>query len=272
MQSAIPEAFGGYGDQPLGDHQRAGAARSSAGAICRSRCTSWRRGWSSTRSSSSAPTRRSRTCCRAFTGAQFVAGTAAVMEPRFNFDVRRADHDGGAQQRRLRAERHASATCRSPPRRSTSSSTRAARRGSTALLVPRDTPGFTVGEREKNMGLKALATYEVQLEDCTCRRGPAGRRFHAAVQPLARRAGGARRRRRARRFRVRARLRQGAQGLRRRHRAEAGDRVHARRDGDRDRRDAPAHLGGGVEDRPRRGRHARGLPRHATTPPTWCSR
>ena len=33
---------------------------------------------------------------------------------------------------------------------------------------------------------------------------------------------------------------------------EAGDRLHARRDGDRDRRDAPAGVGSRVETRPRR--------------------
>jgi alkylation response protein AidB-like acyl-CoA dehydrogenase len=38
--------------------------------------------------------------------------------------------------------------------------------GLAAYLVPRDTAGFSVGEREQNMGLKGLATYEIQLIDC----------------------------------------------------------------------------------------------------------
>ena len=35
-----------------------------------------------------------------------------------------------------------------------------------AFLVEAGTSGLTVGPREKNMGLGALATYEVFLEDC----------------------------------------------------------------------------------------------------------
>jgi len=34
------------------------------------------------------------------------------------------------------------------------------------FIVPKDTPGLEVGEREQNMGIKALATYELALEDC----------------------------------------------------------------------------------------------------------
>jgi len=43
----------------------------------------------------------------------------------------------------------------------------AAENGSTqGFLVPRGTPGLAIGEREKNMGIKALATYELALNDC----------------------------------------------------------------------------------------------------------
>lgn len=34
------------------------------------------------------------------------------------------------------------------------------------FIVPQGTPGLEIGEREKNMGLKALATYELVLNDC----------------------------------------------------------------------------------------------------------
>jgi acyl-CoA dehydrogenase len=34
------------------------------------------------------------------------------------------------------------------------------------FLVARDTPGLSVGEREKNMGLKALETFAVELKGC----------------------------------------------------------------------------------------------------------
>jgi len=43
-----------------------------------------------------------------------------------------------------------------------------------AFLVERGTPGLEIGEREKNMGIKALATYEVNLDGC---RVPAGNRL-----------------------------------------------------------------------------------------------
>src|SRR5215471_16729134 len=35
-----------------------------------------------------------------------------------------------------------------------------------AFLVPRNAPGLKLGEREKNMGLRGLATYELTLENC----------------------------------------------------------------------------------------------------------
>ena len=35
-----------------------------------------------------------------------------------------------------------------------------------ALIVPRDTPGLTVGAREQNMGLKALETTGLGLDVC----------------------------------------------------------------------------------------------------------
>ncbi len=36
-----------------------------------------------------------------------------------------------------------------------------------AFIVNRNTPGLEIGEREKNMGLKALPTYKVALNNCT---------------------------------------------------------------------------------------------------------
>ena len=68
----------------------------------------------------------------------------------------------------------------------------------------------------------------------------------------------------ARRLRVRARLREDAHGLRRGDRPAPGHRLHAGRDGDRDRGGAPAGLGGGLDCSTRAGtRRAR---------PTWPRR
>ena len=38
--------------------------------------------------------------------------------------------------------------------------------GVDGFIVPRTAAGVTISEREKNMGLKALATYELTLKDC----------------------------------------------------------------------------------------------------------
>jgi alkylation response protein AidB-like acyl-CoA dehydrogenase len=43
----------------------------------------------------------------------------------------------------------------------------AAENGTTqGILVDKGTPGLEIGEREKNMGIKALATYPIQLDSC----------------------------------------------------------------------------------------------------------
>jgi alkylation response protein AidB-like acyl-CoA dehydrogenase len=53
--------------------------------------------------------------------------------------------------------------------------------GLSAFCVPRGTPGLTVSEREKNMGLKALATYELTLDNC---RVPASAQLSGNLSPL----------------------------------------------------------------------------------------
>ena len=116
--------------------------------------------------------------------------------------------------------------------------------------MPRGTPGLSVGEREKNMGLKALATYElaarglrvpgarlgVQRRDFT----PLLNRSRVALASLA--VGVARAAFEYARDYAKERQAFGVAIA-----PEAGDRLHARRDGDRDRRHAPADLGSGVE-------------------------
>lgn len=54
-----------------------------------------------------------------------------------------------------------------------------------AFLVPAGTPGLQIGEREKNLGLRALATYEITLSDC---RLPADARLGGNAAALLRRA------------------------------------------------------------------------------------
>ena len=105
-----------------------------------------------------------------FCGAEFAPATAAVMEPRFDFDVsapvttlRREGDDyvlsgtkcyvplGGQSEIFLVLASLANGDGTDRP---------------TAVIVRRDTPGLQVGAREKNMGLKALETTGVTLDAC----------------------------------------------------------------------------------------------------------
>jgi acyl-CoA dehydrogenase len=105
-----------------------------------------------------------------FAADKFVPATAAVMEPRFDFDLTQL----GATVRRegsglvlngrkcfvpLAAESDAIlAYAASDPN--------GGFKGVDGFIVPRNTPGVTILEREKNMGFKALATYEVEFKEC----------------------------------------------------------------------------------------------------------
>jgi acyl-CoA dehydrogenase len=107
---------------------------------------------------------------KAFTGADPVAATAAVMEPRFDFDLTAmqvtAKKDGngfilngakcnvplGAESETILVYAATDAS--------------AGMKGVDAFLIPRATAGLAISEREKNMGLKGLATYELTLKDC----------------------------------------------------------------------------------------------------------
>jgi len=98
-----------------------------------------------------------------FAGSEFTVGTAAFVEPRWDFDpttlTTRAERRGGdwvltgtkclvplaAQAEALLV--YASAADRLA-----------------AFVVERGTPGLAIGEREKNMGIKALDTYPVVLD------------------------------------------------------------------------------------------------------------
>jgi acyl-CoA dehydrogenase len=115
---------------------------------------------------------------RRFGAQRFVAATAAVMEPQFDFDptmlqttVRR---DGSGRLvlngRKcfvpLAAESGAILVY-------AASDPAAGFKGVDAFAVAPNTPGVAVLEREKNMGFKPLATYEVELKDCVL--GPEAR-------------------------------------------------------------------------------------------------
>jgi acyl-CoA dehydrogenase len=105
-----------------------------------------------------------------FTAADFVPATAAVMEPRFDFDLSAlqvsARRDGGGFVLN-------GAKCYVPIAAESDSmlvyaATDVSRgfAGVDGFIVARGAAGVKISEREKNMGLKPLATYELTLENC----------------------------------------------------------------------------------------------------------
>lgn len=116
----------------------------------------------------------------AYAGNDFVAGTAALMEPDFRFDVNELATKASTQNGDYVLNGH---KCYVPLAADARHILVYAREdgASSAFVVPRDTPGLTLVEREKNMGIKALATYELTLEQC---RVPAAMRLSGDFKPL----------------------------------------------------------------------------------------
>jgi acyl-CoA dehydrogenase len=118
-----------------------------------------------------------------FAGTQFAAGTAAFAEPRWDFDPTaletRAERQGGDWV--LNGEK-----CLVPLARQAEVMLvyATASDGLGAFLVEPGTAGVEIGEREMNMGIRALDTYPVTLKDVHV---PAGARLGGVgsdVQPL----------------------------------------------------------------------------------------
>jgi len=118
-----------------------------------------------------------------FTGPAFTAATAAFIEPRWDFDATalatRATRQGGDWV--ITGEK-----CLVPLAREAEAILvyASAPDGLAAFIVEAKTSGLTIGEREKNMGIKALDTYPLGLKDV---RVPASSRLGADgtnVQPL----------------------------------------------------------------------------------------
>ncbi len=104
---------------------------------------------------------------RRFAGREFVPATAALMEPRWDFDpmamstVARRDGagfvlDGSKCLVPLAAESETLLVWAAAENHDRVE----------GFLLPRTSAGLSVGERERNMGLKGLATYEVALDGC----------------------------------------------------------------------------------------------------------
>jgi acyl-CoA dehydrogenase len=100
-----------------------------------------------------------------FCGEKYKAATAALIEPRFDFDPSSlstaARLDGNEYI--LNGEKcYVPLAAEADPLL-----VYAAENGaSQGFVVDKGTKGLEIGEREKNMGIKALATYEITLRDC----------------------------------------------------------------------------------------------------------
>jgi acyl-CoA dehydrogenase len=101
-----------------------------------------------------------------FANDQFQNGTAALMEPRFDFDPTALDtsvrRDGGSYILN-------GGKCYVPLAAESENLVIYARNEAGAVdafIVPSNMAGLTISDREKNMGIKALATYEIALQDC----------------------------------------------------------------------------------------------------------
>jgi alkylation response protein AidB-like acyl-CoA dehydrogenase len=116
----------------------------------------------------------------AYTGDKFAAGSAAVLEPRFNFDLSELATTATEEKGQFVLN---GSKCQVPLAADAQHMLVYARdgKGVSAFIVPRGTPGANVAEREQNMGLKALATYEVQFDKCTV---PASAKLAGDLTPI----------------------------------------------------------------------------------------
>ncbi|MBF6570452.1 MAG: acyl-CoA dehydrogenase family protein [Candidatus Binataceae bacterium] len=100
-----------------------------------------------------------------FAGSGFIAASAALTEPRFDFDLASLSTRAVAKHGEWLLD---GVKCFVPLAREAEFILVYAGAGSevAAFIVPRETPGLEISEREKNMGLKGLATHEITLTAC----------------------------------------------------------------------------------------------------------
>src|SRR5436305_807274 len=162
VQSAIPEAFGGYGDARSAVTSALLLEELAYGDLALTLHLLAPRLLTIPLLVAGTEEQRRRWLPR-FAGAAFTVGTAAFVEPRWDFDATalatRAERQRGDYV--LTGEK-----CLVPlaARAEVILVYAAAPEGLAAFIVERGTPGLTVREREKNMGIKALDTFPVTLE------------------------------------------------------------------------------------------------------------
>ncbi len=105
-----------------------------------------------------------------FAAPKFVPATAALLEPRFDFDTTMLAasicRDGAGLLLNGRKCFVPLAADSESLLVYASSDANAGYQGVEGFIVPRNAPGLTISEREKNMGFKALATYGLEFKDC----------------------------------------------------------------------------------------------------------
>jgi alkylation response protein AidB-like acyl-CoA dehydrogenase len=178
VQSTLPEAFGGSGESPsaitgaLVCEELAWGDLSIALHVLAPRLV--------TQPLVSLGNDEQQQILRLYTGSDFTAGTAAVVEPRFGFDINELATTAITDKGDILLN---GKKCLVPLAADAQHIVVYARQGEDlgAFLLPRGTPGLTVHEREKNMGLKAVATHELTLENC---RIPASARLNGNLSPL----------------------------------------------------------------------------------------
>jgi len=116
----------------------------------------------------------------AYTGDKFTGGTAALMEPSMSFDVNDLKVTAQRQNGHFVLD---GAKCYVPLGNEARHMVVYARAedGTAAFLVAPDSPGVSIVEREKIMGLKGLATYEMSFSGC---RVPAAARLAGDLAPV----------------------------------------------------------------------------------------
>ena len=178
VQSTIPEAFGGSGEPPsaitgaLVCEELAWGDLSIALHVLAPRLV--------THPLSALGTPEQQQILSTYADSDFTAGTAAIIEPRFAFDVNELATTATSDGHEFLLNGH---KCLVPLAAEAQHLLVYARHNDdlSAFLLPRGLPGLTIGGREKNMGLKAIATYELSLENC---RVPASARLNGNLSPL----------------------------------------------------------------------------------------
>jgi alkylation response protein AidB-like acyl-CoA dehydrogenase len=169
VQSAIPEKFGGAGDVRSAVTSAVIAEELGYGDIAIASHATAPRLFAFPILEAGTEEQRERHL-KKFAAPKFVPATAALMEPRFDFDtttlatsVRREGAGLVLNGRKcfvpLAADSESLLVY-------ASSDPNAGYQGVEGFIIARNAPGLTISAREKNMGFKALATYGLEFKDC----------------------------------------------------------------------------------------------------------